>query len=144
MENDDTTKLLSECDAGIKMAVGSIDEVLTAVESPHLLDALNQSRRAHEQLSGQTQRLLSQYRAEGKSPSPVAMGMSWVKTNVKLAVQPGDQSVADLVIDGCNSGVKSMHRYCNRYTGAADEAKGIASRLIEEENKLSRDLQSYL
>ena len=70
--------------------------------------------------------------------------MNWVKTNVKLALQPGDQSVADLIIDGCNLGIKSMHRYCNRYPDATDDVRQLANQLIREEQRLSRDLQSYL
>jgi hypothetical protein len=144
MQNEDTKKLLSECDAGIKMAVGSIGEVLPSVESAQLWETLDRCRRAHEQLGGQTQQLLDRCSADGKSPNPVAKGMSWLKTNVKLAMQPGDQSVADLIIDGCNMGVKSLHRYCNRYPAAAPEARRIAGQLIEAESRLTRDLESYL
>lgn len=144
MVHDDTCKLLGECDAGIQMAVSSIDDVLPVVESPHLRQELSNCKRTHEQLRSQAMTLLAQYQAEGKAPNPVAKGMSWVKTNVKLAVQPGDQSVADLMIDGCNMGVKSLHKYCNRYPDASSDVKKIASQLIQEEQRLSRDLQSYL
>ena len=144
MVHEDTRRLLGECDAGIQMAVSSIDEVLPVVESYHLRQELSNCKRAHEQLRSQTQALLERYQADGKSPSPVAKGMSWVKTNVKLALQPGDQSVADLMIDGCNMGVKALHRYCNRYPDADASAKKLAMQLIQEEQRLSRDLQSYL
>ena len=144
MVHDDTCKLLGECDAGIQMAVSSIDEVLPVVESTHLRQQLSNCRRAHEQLRSQTQTLLAKYQADGKAPNPVAKGMSWVKTNLKLAIQPGDQSVADLMIDGCNMGVKSLHRYTTRYPDAAPDAQKLVSHLIEAEQRLSRDLQSYL
>jgi len=144
MANEDTRRLLGECDAGIKMAVGSIDEVLSAVEDPKLLDALRASKRAHEYLGGQTQELLTRYDAGSKSPNAMAKSMSWLKTNMKLVMSPGDQSVADLMTDGCSMGVKSLHRYCNRYAGASADTIQLADRLIGEEERLMRDLQSYL
>ena len=144
MIHNDTCKLLGECDAGIRMAVSSIEEVLPMVESVHLRQQLSNCKRAHEQLGSKTQSLLDKYQANGKTPNPVARGMSWVKTNVKLALQPGDQSVADLIIDGCNMGVKSLHRYCNRYPDATADVRQLVNQLIQEEQRLSRDLQSYL
>ena len=144
MVHDDTCKLLGECDAGIQMAVSSIDEVLPMVESFHLRQQLSNCKRAHEQLRSQAHTLLAKYEGEGKSPNPMAKGMSWLKTNVKLALQPGDQSVADLIIDGCNMGIKSLHKYSNRYPEATQDAKKLVGQLIEEEQRLQRDLQSYL
>lgn len=144
MNQDDTRRLLGECDLGIQMAVSSINEVLPMVESFHLRQELSNCRRAHELLRDQAQSLLRQCKAESKTPSPVAKGMSWMKTNLKMALQPGDQSVADLMVDGCNQGVKTLHRYCNRYPDASPEARTLAGKLIEEEQRLSRDLQSYL
>lgn len=144
MVHHDTCKLLGECDAGIQMAISSFDEVLPMVQSPHLRQQISNCKRTHELIHDQTKTLLSQYQAERKSPNPMAKGMSWIKTNVKLAVQPGDQSVADLMIDGCNMGIKTLHRYCNRYPDAAPEAHKIVSNLIDAEQRLSRDLQGYL
>lgn len=144
MYKDDTCKLLGECDAGIQMAVRAIDEVLPAVESPHLRQELSNSRRTHVRLQDQAKKLLDKHHSVGKTPNTMAKSMNWLKTNVKLAVQPGDQSVADLMIDGCNMGVKSLHRYCNRYPDAGPEAKQLVDRIVEEEQRLTRDIQSYL
>ncbi len=144
MVHDDTCRLLGECDAGIQMAIRSIDEVLPLVESTHLRQQLSNCRRAHEHLRTETHSLLGRYEAEGKTPGPMANGMRWLRTNVRLAVQPGDQSVADLMIDGCNTGIKALHRYCNRCPDASPDARALAGRLIDEERRLQRDLQSYL
>ena len=55
MESDtkkltDTTKLLRECDAGTKMAISSINEILEKVEDTKLNEILTKSRNAHEEL----------------------------------------------------------------------------------------------
>lgn len=142
--NDDTISLLGECNSGIKMAVASIDEVLPATESPKLRQQLVHCKQAHEDLGSQTHELLEHFGSDGKEPSPVARGMSWLKTNAKLTVHPGDSTVAELMIDGCHMGVKSLSRYQNQYPTADESAMEIASSLISLEEQLGSELRTYL
>ena len=44
MNSQDTVKLLRECDAGVKMGVESIDDVLKDVKSEELKQKLNESK----------------------------------------------------------------------------------------------------
>ena len=74
----------------------------------------------------------------------MAQSMSWIKTNVKLAMEDTDATVADLMTDGCNMGVKSLSRYLNQYKAADEQSKNIAKRLIELEEGLSVNMRSYL
>lgn len=104
MIEQDTIKLLRECDAGIKMGVGSIDEVLGQVRGGELRQCLIKCRNEHEKLAGEIQTLLAEYHDKGKEPSPVAKGMSWIKTNAKMGMDDSDQTVADLMTDGLQHG----------------------------------------
>ena len=108
MIEQDTIKLLRECDAGIKMGVSSIDEVLPYVRSDALRKYLADCKQEHEELKIEIQTLLDKYHDDGKDPNPVAKGMSWMKTNMKLGIDLSDATIADLMIDGCNMGVKSL------------------------------------
>ena len=74
----------------------------------------------------------------------MAKGMSWVKTNMKLAMNESDNTIADLMTDGCNMGVKSLGRYLNQYKAASEQAKDVAKRLIALEDQLSVELRAYL
>ena len=140
----DTIKLLRECDAGIKMGLSSIEDVSDNVCNQSMKKILADSKAEHEKLKTDIQAVLGGYQDEGKSPNPVAKGMSWVKTNVKLAMDDSDATIADLMTDGCNMGVKSLSRYLNQYKAADGEAKGIANRLISVEEKLAVDMRPYL
>ncbi len=102
------------------------------------------SRSAHSKLGDETHSMLAHYGDEGKEPSPVAKGMSWMKTNVKLGLEKSDKTVADLITDGCNMGVKSLGRYLNQYEAAEEKAKDIAKRLIGLEEHLAQEVQPYL
>lgn len=144
MVEQDTIKLLRECDAGIQMGVASIDEVLDNTHSQALRQRLTDCKAEHETLQGEIQSLLHQYHDEGKAPNPMAKGMSWVKTNVKLAMDESDHTVADLITDGCGTGVKSLNRYLNQYEAASETAKDITKRLIRLEEQLTTDVRGYL
>ena len=94
--NNDTISLLQECSAGANMAMSVIDQVLEGVENPALRDALTESRRVHDRIGGETRSLLRAQGQEGKAANPVAQSMAWLKTNWKLTVRPGDETVAAL------------------------------------------------
>lgn len=144
MVEQDTVKLLRECDAGVTMGIESIDQVRNHVKSPRLKDYLVECRREHDKLNSEIQSLLDQYGDDGKNPNPVARGMSWIKTNVKLGIEDSDSTVADLMTDGCNMGVKSLNRYLNEYEAADEVSKDIAKRLIKLEEDLAKDIRGYL
>lgn len=140
----DTIQLLRECDAGIKMGISSIDDVLEHVEDSQLHRILSSCKEAHEQLQFRVQKLLGEYRDEGKNPNPIAKGMSWVKTNMKLGMEAADSTIADLITDGCNMGVKTLNRYLNQYPAADEESKNIAREGIRLEEQLAVELRKYL
>ena len=105
MIESDTIKLLRECDAGIKMGVASIDDVLDYVNDRTFFKCLVNCKDEHDKLKEEIQILLDKYHDDGKEPSPMAKGMPWIKTNVKLVMNESDQTSADLMTDGCNIGV---------------------------------------
>ena len=144
MIEQDTVKLLRECDAGVKMGISSIDDVIGHVKSESLRNYLAQCKSEHEELGGEIGELLDKYHDDGKSPNPIAKGMSWIKTGVKLAVDESDGTIADLMTDGCNMGVKSLNRYLNEYEAADEVSKDIAKRLINLEERLAIDIRDYL
>ena len=144
MKETDTIKLLRECDAGAKMAVSSIDEVLEKVSGPGLKRLLQESREHHEKLENEIHSLLKNYGPQEKEPAAIAKGMSWMKTNMKMSMDDSDATVADLITDGCNMGTKSLSRYLNQYRGADHASRELCGRLISIEEKLCSGMRQYL
>lgn len=144
MVEQDTINLLRECDAGIKMGVASIDEVRDYAKSAQLRGVLTDCKRQHEQLKDELQQALDRFGDDGKNPNPMAKGMSWLKTNVKLGVDLSDTTIADLMTDGCNMGVKSLTRYLNEYEAADENAKDLTKKLIAQEQQLADQMRQYL
>lgn len=144
MVNEDTIKLLKECNAGIKTAVLSIDEVLPDVKEESLREILTQSKAVHERYGDDTHVLLNRFHDTEKDPNPMAKAMSWMKINMKMMMNPEDKQVADLMFDGCNMGTKSLYRYLNQYANAEEEIKKLTRNIIEEEEGLRSKLANYL
>ena len=144
MIEQDTIKLLRECDAGVKMGVSSLRDVLPYVRSEKLKRLLSDCRAEHDRLDGELQGLLDRYGDEGKDPNPISQKMSELGTKLKLSVHESDQTIADLMTDGCSMGVKSLSRYLNRYAAADEASKGIARRLIALEETLAAELRGFL
>ena len=144
MIEQDTIRLLRECDAGVKMGIDSIEQVKKHVESDKLKDMLEKSRSEHERIDAEIQAKLASYHDDGKSPNPIAKGMSWLKTGVMLTVKESDKTIADLMTDGCNMGVKSLSGYLNKYEAADESSKSIAKRLIKAECELAEGMREYL
>ena len=144
MIEQDTIKLLRECYAGIKMGVSSIDDVLDYVHNQEFKKELTDCKQAHIKLKDEIQVLLDEYHDDGKDPNPIAQGMSWMKTNMKLVMHECDQTIADLMTEGCNMGVKSLNKYLNQYEAASEKAKDITKRLIHLEENLVVDIRKYL
>ncbi len=144
MRSNDTIKLLRECDAGTKMAVSSIDEVLEKVTDSKLKELLQESKEHHKDLEQTINELLDKYQEDEKEPNPMAKSMSWMKTNMKLYMDNSDATIADLLTDGCDMGVKSLVRYLNQYKAADEESKSICNKLITIEEELRKELWKYL
>ena len=105
---------------------------------------LSDCKSEHEKLAIEIGELLNKYQDDGKDPNPMAKGMSWIKTNVMLKMNESDNTVADLITDGCNMGVKSLNKYLNQYEAADEVSKDITKRLINLEEKLTIDIRKYL
>lgn len=142
--SDDSINLLRECDAGIKMGIDAINEVLEYVKDANLKELLKKSRDTHERLQDDAAKLLQKHNDQGKNPSPMAKGMSWLKTNMKLTMDSSDSTVADLMVDGCNMGTKALHKYLNEYKMADNESRKLAEDVLTEEEGLAEKMRKYL
>lgn len=144
MIHEDTIKLLRECDAGVKMGISSIEDVLDEIHDLRFKEILTVCKEKHEEIDKKLQTILDKYHDEGKEPSMMAKSMSWMETNMKLMMDDSDRKIADIMTDGTNMGVKSLSKYLNQYKAADEESKDIAKKLIDLEEKLVQDIRCYL
>ena len=144
MPTQDTIKLLNECNAGIKMAVESLDEVINKAKNEKLITLLKNSLEEHKKLGNLTHQKLNEFHDKDKEPSTIAKAMSWMSTNLKLLTGDVDEKIADIITEGCNMGIKSLNQYLNQYAMADVISKKITEKLIRLEENLRKELSTYL
>ena len=142
--NDESIGLLQACDSGTKTGMNSIRAVLDKVHDVELLRLLTHSMETHEKLGKEIMALLETARQEGRDPSAMARIGAWFKISMELLMEPSDSTVADLITDGCNMGVKQISVYFNHYPNADGKVKALADRLRIEEEQLAKQLRLYL
>lgn len=141
---EDTVNLLKQCDAGIKMGIEAIDEVIEHVQDSEFKSKLQNYKHDYNFLQDEIAQMLSSLHKSGKDPNPIAKGMSKMKTGLKLTFNETDATIADLMTEGCNMGVKSLNKYLNDYDAARDEAKELAKKLIRLMDRQEFDVRKYL
>lgn len=144
MENEDTIELLRECSAGVKMGIATIEDLLPHVHDEKFQDVLRSSKTTHEELYGEISNYLEKYEVPKKEPPIMAKGMAWMKTNMQMRMNDSDKTIANLITDGCNTGIKSLTSYLNQYKNAKEEIREISRKLINLEEKLVESLKDYL
>lgn len=138
----DTKKLLRECDAGIKMGIASLEEMLSKAESPGLEKILSSSREEHEKLRVKAEMQLNRMKDPGKAPNPIAKGMAEIKTG--LTMKKGtDKDAARLITNGCVKGITSLGRYLDKYGYADINSKRLTGEIISAEQQLITELKQY-
>lgn len=141
---ESSVNLLKECDAGIKMAVKNLDDILKHVSDGEFREIIEKSRKKHIELKNEVEEMLKNYGEDEKEPNAVAQGMAFVKTNVKITMEETDETAADLLTDGCNMGIKSLVRYLNKHQDAEDEIKFVCGKLIKAEEELLMSTRRFL
>ena len=144
MQTEDTEGILQECDAGVKTAVNCIDAVIDRASSGELRDALQKSRTEHVKLGNQIAAMLDENGFTGKDPNVIAKMMSKTKIAAELMMEPTDSTVAELMIDGCNMGVKKLSEYINRFPTSTGPAIRTAERVIKTEQELMDAMRVFL
>ena len=144
MPTEDTINLLKECDAGCKMGIDAIKQVIDKVENKKLYDIIVKYLNDHQKLQNKITDKLNEFDCSEEQPSAMAKAMSHMKINFKLVKGEHDKEIADLITDGCNMGIKSLSGYLNEYKAADEKSKHIAKELIKLEEDMLKDIRKYL
>ncbi len=142
--NHDTVELLQQCSAGVRMGIQAIADVEDRIQNEDMRSQLVACRQKHQRLADRTGEMLQNCGEKPADPNPVARGMAWLKSNAKMAADMSDATVADVLTDGCDMGVKSLSKYLNQYGGASSNARALAEELIALEEETAQKLRQYL
>ena len=139
-----TIALLTECEAGLKMATSSMEQTLPKLTDPGFKTMFQDYYTKHAKLQEECRRQLKEQEECGnqyeKNPPLVAKFMA----DMKIARCDDREEVADFYTDGCNMGMKSVAKYLNKYMQASEESISLARKIIKLEQHFMEDLRAYL
>lgn len=142
--DNDTRALLRECSAGSRMAIGSIDGMISAVENDKLRGLLNDCRRDHQRTCDEADGLLRRFGEDGSTPPHMARAMAWMKVNLKVNGESADANAASIAYDGCSSGIRTLSKCINENPGAGAEAMELADEIMRCERQTMEDVRKFL
>ena len=141
---DNTRKLLEECNSGCKMAIESMDQVGPYVTDEKLKGTIQDYNTKHKELEKESSRLLAQEGETGKEPGMFASAFSWMTTEVKMMARDDNKQAAKIMMNGCNMGIQSISEDINKYSNASSESVSLAKKLVKAEENFMRDLERFL
>lgn len=141
---EDTRKLLQECNSGCKMAINSMQQIQDYVTDEGLAKLIRESTERHEKLEAESTKLLEENGADEKEPGMMASAMSWLTTEMKMLVKRNDTEIAKIMMNGCNMGIQTITEKNHEYAGASPESRNLAERLVKEEEDFMDKLKEYL
>lgn len=142
--NEDTRKLLEECNSGCKMALGSMKQVKEYIQDEKLKKIVESYKQKHEQLEMESSNLLKEAGNSEKEPGVMASMFSWFTTEMKLMIEDDGHQIAKLMMDGCNMGIQSISEYQNKYKEASKEATELAKKLVKTEENFMQEMKQFL
>ncbi len=142
--DEQTVKLLKECNSGCKAAVDSIDQLTVHIKRKDLKDLVNDTKKRHTDLGERCRAELGKCGKGECDPPAVGMAMAHIGTSIKLAVDSTDKHIADMLADGAVMGMKSISQVMNLYPDASSESRQIAHELVEEESGFLNKLLLYV
>ncbi len=140
----DTINLLKDCNSGSKMAVNSIDELMGKTANSELLHKLTECKDRHSKLGNNIHKELNSYSKTDEDVPAMAKAMSWVVTNMKMMTGEHDTTIANIMTDGCNMGIKSLNQSLNKYENANYKSKELCRDLIKLEEDFAVAMREYL
>ena len=142
--NEDGIKLLRECNSGCKNATDSMEQILPYIGDSGLKKLVEDYNRKHIKIGDECQKLLNDHGEDEKDPPKVTKAMAWFGTELKLAFDDSSEKISDMLVDGCNMGIKGLSKNYNRYSKAESEVRDIVFELINIEQDFMNELLAFL
>lgn len=142
--NEDSISLLKECNSGCKSATNSMEQVMEYVKDDGLKKLIENCNKKHINLGDECHDMLNKAGRDEEDPEKFSSKMAELGTEFKLMLNDDSYRIAELMVDGCNMGIKSISKAINKYHKADADVKNISYELISIEQDFMNDLLAYL
>lgn len=142
--NKDTIELLSQINAGCKMAIDSLEQVEKYVDDKRLIDIIKKYNEAHIKIEDTSHQMLNNAGQEGQEPGLLSKTFAQMQASIKLLMKDDVHQAASILTDGCNMGIKSLWEYKNSFKTADAKSVKLCDELCDLEGQMIVELQPLL
>lgn len=142
--NEDSIKLLEECNTGCKMALKSLSQVGSYVMDTELLMLIEKYARKHDVIEVHSSELLIEAGKCDKEPGAMATAFSWITAEVKLLIKDDNHQITSILMNGCNMGIQSISECQHKYPGAEKKIMKLAYELVKCEEDFMKELKAFV
>lgn len=121
-----------------------MEQVYPHIKSSEFRRIMDDYNGKHIKIGDKCHELLNDYYADEKDPKPMASMFSKMSTDIKMMSDDSTEKIAEIMLDGCHMGIKSVGKYLNKYTDASKESRTLARKLIDTEQDFIKDLIRYI
>lgn len=142
--NTESIALLKECNSGCKSATNSMEQIIPDIKDEKLRKMVEDYNKKHIKLGDECHVVLKDNGMMEQDPNKISKAMAKVSIEFKLAIDSTTDKIADMLVDGCTMGIKSLSKYINQNKGAESKVKDLAFELISIEQDFMNELLAYL
>lgn len=136
--------MLKACNQGCKYATNNIENLYSYIEDDRFRVMVDDYNDKHAKIGDKCHVLLNKYNVDEKDPKPMATMFAKMGTEMKMLNDDSREKVAELLMDGCHMGIKSVAKYMNKYTCASEDSRKLAKEIIDVEENFMKDLVGYV
>ena len=141
---NENAKLLQDVCNGCKYASTSINAALGYVKDEKMRRMMKKYSDEHENIKKKCDRLLKEEGEVEKRANPAAQMMMKLGVNMRLSMNDSKSHIAEVMINGCNMGMKAIAKKMNQRSGASGDSIDLASEIIATERSMMEDMLKYL
>ena len=128
----------------VDMGIKGIDNVLTRIENQSLEKIFIDERREYNLIRIDAIKLLGDYEEKPQGISKMAQMSSDVMTDMELMMDPSDNRITKMMLEGTNKGIIELNSLLNKRSLTNPKVEELSHKLLDTMEHNIQDLKKYL
>lgn len=132
---NETVQLLQNVVRNARTGQDAVEQLMRKTEEGRMRSELIREKEDYAVARREGERALQDAGGSAEPVGPLAKAGMWMGLEMETLADRTDAHIAEIVIQGATMGVIEMTKALNTYDGADPRARGLASRLVVQQNE---------
>ncbi|GEM_PF-1868768 len=138
------TDLLNCVRKNLEMGIDGIKTVRGYAKSERFADALDSQLKEYEELYNDADRILGKYGGKTENVPAAAKVFAEISGTMKSMMGGADEKIAEEMVRGNTTGSAKLTRQYREYDGDKSDVRELVEKVIDIEEKHSREMKKFL